>query len=183
MMQFKPEEERDIIAGCKKQNRQAQEILYRTFADKMYRICLSYSGDRDAAKDILQESFVKVFRKIDTFNEGGPIEGWIRRIVTNTAIDHYRKAEKIQKTDNYEDAAEKDIESSAEQLSLLHKEVILDFIKKLPEGARNVFNLFAIEGYSHKEIASKLNISEGTSKSQYNRARSLLKTWINEDNT
>ena len=182
MKQFGPEEERELIDGCRKQNRQAQELLYRTYADKMYRICLAYSGDRDIAKDLLQESFVKVFKKIDSFNENGSLEGWIRRIVNNTAIDHYRKATKIQTTDNFENVTEKDIESAAEQLSLLHKEVILGFIKKLPEGARNVFNLFAIEGYSHKEIANRLNISEGTSKSQYNRARSLLKSWIDEEN-
>jgi len=145
----------------------------------MYGICLSYAGDRDMAQDILQESYIKIFKRIKDFKQEGSLEGWIRRIVSNTAIDHLRKQQRIQKyISDKEEIKENSYESDA--LQNLQTEDVLDQVGRLPEGARVVFNLYALEGYTHKEIAKKLNITEGTSKSQFNRARKLLMTWLNK---
>lgn len=165
--------EKEILEACKKNKRQYQEILYRKYAGKMYGICLSYAGNRDMAQDILQDAFVKVFRKIRDFNMEGSLEGWIRRTVANTAIDHLRKNKReqnyIRETDELPDS-----EYEPEILEEMKVKDILKLVSMLPEGARMIFNLFALEGYTHKEIAEKMNISEGTSKSQFNRARKML---------
>ena len=145
----------------------------------MYGICLSYAGDRDMAQDMLQDSYIKIFKRIKDFKQEGSLEGWIRRIVSNTAIDHLRKQQRIQKyISDKEEIKENSYESDA--LQNLQTEDVLDQVGRLPEGARVVFNLYALEGYTHKEIAKKLNITEGTSKSQFNRARKLLMTWLNK---
>lgn len=167
-----------LVKGCLNNNRYSQELLYRKYASKMYHICLSYTGDRDTAKDVLQESFIKIFRGIDKFNIENSLEGWIRKIVNNTAIDYFRKQRRIGYFENIEESVNQQYLSVEEVSSDMNTEVILRCIRKLPEGARMVFHLFAIEGYSHKEIAIRLNISEGTSKSQYNRARTLLQEWM-----
>lgn len=170
--------ESDLIKACLANNRQAQEILYRRHASKMFHICLSYTADRDAAKDILQESFIKVFKSIHEFNPDKSLEGWIRRIVTNTAIDYYRREKRLRYFEDINDESNESISVPANQHKKLNTDSVLQQIKRLPEGARLVFHMFAVEGYSHKEIAGKLNISEGTSKSQFNRARSLLQEWL-----
>ncbi|PLX23702.1 MAG: RNA polymerase subunit sigma-24 [Marinilabiliales bacterium] len=171
--------EEEILKGCKKNKRIYQEILYRKYAKIMYGVCLSYAGDRAFAQDILQESFIKIFNKIQAFKSEGSLEGWIRRIVSNTAIDHLRRTQRIK---NFlfekEEIKEEAIQSDA--LENLQTQDILEQVSRLPDGARLVFNLYALEGFTHKEIAQKLNITEGTSKSQYNRARKLLMTWINK---
>ncbi|MBS4012698.1 MAG: sigma-70 family RNA polymerase sigma factor [Bacteroidetes bacterium] len=169
----------DLIIGCLDSKRQYQEILYRRFAKKMYGVCLSYAGDRDFAMDILQESFIKVFNKIDSFKNEGSLEGWIRRIVVNTAIDLIRQRKNIDKHLK-EEIVEHQGYIDSNILPRLQLQELVEFIKKLPEGARVIFNLFAMEGYTHKQIAEELHISEGTSKSQYNRARGLLKNWLAE---
>jgi len=171
--------EEEILKGCRKNKRQYQEILYRKYTKKMYGICLSYAGDRDMAQDILQESYIKIFKRIKDFKQEGSLEGWIRRIVSNTAIDHLRQQKRIQ---NYISAKEEIKERSYESDALqnLQTEDVLHQVSKLPEGARVVFNLYALEGYTHKEIAKKLSITEGTSKSQFNRARKLLMSWLNK---
>lgn len=169
----------ELIQGCKNHERKYQELLYRKYAKKMYGICLSYAADRSAAQDILQDGFIKVFNKIDTFREEGSLEGWIRRIVTNTALDHVR-----QKTRTYEFIDEnKEIEEEQMDNSILEKinsDGLFKVISRLPAGARTVFNLYAVEGYTHKEIAHKLEITEGTSKSQFKRARALLKDLLKD---
>ncbi|MFC2151853.1 RNA polymerase sigma factor [Bacteroidota bacterium] len=171
--------EEEILKGCKKNKRPYQEILYRKYAKKMYGICLSYTGDRELAQDILQESFIKVLNKIKEFKEEGSLEGWIRRIVANTAIDHLRKMQRTQYYIIEKDELKEDVKE-AEGLENLQTQDILEQVSRLPDGARLVFNLYALEGFTHKEIAQKLNISEGTSKSQFNRARKLLMTWLNK---
>ena len=171
-----PEKEDLLIKGCKKGDRDSQEALYRKFAADMYALCLSYTNDEGSAQDILQEGFLKVFRKINNFNQSGSFEGWVRKIIVNTAIDHLRKEKKIYNYIEYSNS-----ESIAENPSIyqrLNLEQILVFIQTLPEGARTILNLFAIEGYSHREISEKLSISVGTSKSQFNRAKNLLKAMI-----
>jgi len=171
--------EEEILKGCRKNKRQYQEMLYRKYAKKMYGICLSYAGDRAMAQDMLQESFIKIFNRIKDFKQEGSLEGWIRKIVTHTAIDLLRQQKRTQNfiSDN-EEINEGSYESDA--LQNLQTEDVLNQVSRLPEGARLVFNLYALEGYTHKEIAVKLNITEGTSKSQFNRARKLLMSWLNK---
>lgn len=173
--------EKEIIAGCSRHDRRFQEILYRQHARKMYGICLGYAGQRPLAQDMLQESFVKVFRSIDQYMGSGSLEGWIRRIVTNTAIDILRKQSSMKEFFPDDMGV---IPDSAENKALSNMETtdILNHISRLPEGARTVFNLYALEGMTHQEIADKLNISAGTSKSQYSRARYLLQQWVEEPN-
>jgi len=169
----------ELLIGCKENNRLYQEILYRKYAKKMYGICLSYAGDRDMAQDILQESFIKVFKSIHNYKSEGPLEGWIRRIIINTALDHLRQKTKLQKYISDKDEVIKEVEEIS-AIEKLQTQDILNQVAKLPDGARVVFNLYALEGYTHREIADKLEITEGTSKSQYNRARKLLMEMLNK---
>ena len=170
----------ELVRGCKKNKRKFQEILYNKYARKMYGICLSYAQDRAEAQDILQDGFVKVFKKMHTFKEEGSLEGWVRKIIVNTALDYMRSKTKRYKfiDENKEVEAEEGLDSSL--LDKINTDALLERIARLPKGARAVFNLYAVEGYSHEEIAEKLNISTGTSKSQYKRARSLLKNLIKD---
>lgn len=171
--------EEEILKGCKKGKRQYQEILYRKYAKKMYGICLSYAGERDLAQDMLQDSFIKIFKNIKNYAATGSLEGWIRKIVSNTAIDHLRKIQRANKYITDKDAVNEESKVLS-GLENLKTQDLLQQVALLPDGARLVFNLYALEGYTHKEIAQKLNISEGTSKSQFNRARKMLMTWINK---
>lgn len=169
----------ELVQGCRNNDRKYQELLYRKFAKKMYGICMSYAKDRSMAQEILQDGFVKVFKKIDGFREEGSLEGWIRRIITNTALDYLRKKSKLYEfIDDNREVEEERMDNSI--LNNINADGIFNLIKQLPEGAKAVFNLYAVEGYSHKEIAEKLEITEGTSKSQFKRARSLLKTLVKD---
>mgnify|MGYP000340399300 CR=1 FL=1 len=169
--------EEEILKGCQQGERLYQEMLYRQFATKMYGICMSYAGERPLAQDMLQDAFVKVFRNILNYRGDGSLEGWIRRIVVNTAIDHIRQRKNIVKLDK-ERTVLQPTHVYNDALSNIQLKELMNFIGKLPEGARIVFNLFAVEGFTHKEIAERLHITEGTSKSQYNRARNMLMGWL-----
>lgn len=166
-----------LLSGCKRNDRRSQESLYKLFAGKMYAICLSYAGERPLAQDILQESFIKVFRNIDNYKNDGSLEGWIRRIVANTAIDHIRKKKR---EGNYIDIepGNQDLQAPDSVLKMIGFNELMQQVERLPEGARMIFNMHALDGYSHKEIAERLNITEGTSKSQFSRARKLLMNFI-----
>jgi RNA polymerase sigma factor (sigma-70 family) len=171
----------ELIRGCRENNRKSQEMLYRRYARSMYNLCLIYESDHDNAKDILQDAFIKIFRSIDNFDRKGSLAGWMKKIVTNTAIDHYRK--------NYHEEQFLPIEDIVHPISdeesgdsILETDDIITLVNRLPKGARMIFQLHSIEGYSHKEIAGLLNISEGTSKSQINRAKQLLQQWIGGNN-
>lgn len=170
-----------LLSGCKKNDRRSQELLYRHFAGKMYSICLSYAGERPMAQDILQEAFVKIFKNIKFYKMEGSLEGWIRKIVTNTAIDHIRKKKR---SGNFIEMEPEDprLQASNPALKTMGFNELLEQVERLPEGARVIFNLHALDGYSHKEIATQLNITEGTSKSQFNRARKLLMNFIGNAN-
>lgn len=170
-------QEETLINGCIRKDRKAQEQLYRMYADEMYNICLAYERDRDEVKDILQDSFIKVFRSIEKYDKKGPLKAWVRRIVVNTAIDHFRRKKEADSFVDIETIAEITPGHGEHRDGQGFKDIV-NMIKLLPQGARIVFNLFALEGYSHKEIAIKLSISEGTSKSQYSRARQLLQQWV-----
>ncbi len=176
-MSIQGEPEHGVISGCIKNDRRSQALLYNHFASRMYPVCLSYAGDRPAAQDILQEAFIKVFKNISDYKNNGSLEGWIRRIVTNTAIDHYRKNRKTVSLMAAE-SDEPELQVLNPALKTMQFNELLEQVDRLPDGARMIFNLHALDGYSHKEIAKELNITEGTSKSQFNRARKLLMNFI-----
>ncbi len=161
----------EILEGCMAGRRDCQEALYNHFAPVMFGLCLRYSKDYHAAEDLLQEGFIKVFNKLDRYRGDGSFEGWLKRIFINTAIEYYRKAKQFIPVDIEE--AKMEIHDDKAIDKLAHNE-LLKLIQKLPTGYRTVFNLYAIEGYTHREVASMLGISEGTSKSQLARARTIL---------
>ncbi len=166
----------ELIKKCKAGERKAQEMLYKQFASKMLGVCLRYATGRMEAEDMLQNGFIKVFNKIGDYRFDGSFEGWIRRIMVHTSIEHYRKHHKMVLSpidEVYEQANDDHLPTSK-----LAAEELMALIQQLPAGYRIVFNLYAIEGYSHKEIAAIAGISEGTSKSQLSRARSILKEQI-----
>lgn len=171
-----PEEEK-LVRDCVRGNPRAQEQLYRTHYRVMFGVCLRYANDYESAEDILQEGFVKVFKNLKNFRLEGSLEGWIRRIMVNTALDHYRKASRLVPVTELEQARQET--DTADPVSEMASEEILQAIQELPDGYRTVFNLYAIEGFNHREIAEKLGISEGTSKSQLSRAREMLRNTIN----
>lgn len=146
----------------------------------MFAVCLRYTSDRDAATDILQEGFVKVFKSLERFSFEGSVEGWIRRIIVNTAIDHFRKAAKLFVVQDLEDIQLEDT-SANHFLGKMESEEIMKLIQKLPAGYRAVLNLYVVEEFSHKEISAMLGISEGTSKSQLARAKAHLKEMIKQN--
>lgn len=166
-----------IWEKCKSKNRQAQSELYHLFSSKMYAVCLRYARDQDEASDILQNGFIKVFQKCELFEGTGSLEGWIRKVMVNTAIETYRK-NKVQFLSTEDISGYEMNLSTSSSLHQLDYKDLLELIKQLPVGYRTVFNLYAIEGYNHKEIGEMLSISEGSSKSQLSRARTWLKDRI-----
>lgn len=169
--------ETDLISGCIAGDRRMQEELYRRFAPKMYAVCLRYANNADDAQDLLQEGFIKVYRNLHRFRAEGSFEGWIRRVFVNTSIEHFRK--KSTKLSMVTDKEENTIEDA--DITALHKlaeKDIINIIQELSPGYRTVFNLYVVEGYSHKEIGDMLGISEGTSKSQLARAKGVLQKKI-----
>lgn len=171
--------EKQLIEGCRKGNRVAQKELYEMYSRKMMGVCLRYSNDRETARDLLQDGFVKVFMNIDTYSGSGSFEGWIRKIFVNCALEHLRKSDVLKEATDLDNTAEL-IEPEASVTDYLSAQELMAIIHKLPAGFRTVFNLFAIEGYSHKEIGEMLNITESTSRSQYTRARQLLQRTIKD---
>ena len=165
-----------LLEGCRKGERKAQEHLYKTLASKMMGVCMRYAKDTYEAEDVLQMGFVKVFQKVQEFRSDGSFEGWIRRIMVNTAIESYRK--------NLRSLNVVDIDEVYDQpqttfdMSGLEMKDLMKLVQQLSNGYRLVFNMYVIEGFSHKEIAEHLGISEGASKSQLSRARAILKEKI-----
>lgn len=162
----------DLIQGCLEGNRRSQEALYQRFSPKMYAICLRYAANSDDAADLLQEGFIKVFKNLEKFRGEGSFEGWMRRVFVNTCIEHFRKKVYLNSITENEERTIEDF--SANALDNLAEKDIIHLIQELSPGYRTVFNLYVVEGYSHKEIADLLQISEGTSKSQLARAKMLL---------
>ncbi len=168
-----------IIKGCLQQRRADQYRLYAHFSKKMFGICLRYAKSYDEAQDILQEGFVKAFENLPSYKGTGKFEGWIRKIFINTAIEKYR--ERIYHL-SIDEITENDIALHYSPApDMLHTKDILQFIQNLPAQYRLVFNLYALEGYSHKEISDALSISESTSRSNLSRARLLLKEKLNKE--
>lgn len=178
--------EAELIEGCLRKNSVFQKSLYDQYSGKMYVLCLRYAGSRMEAEDILQDGFIKVFDNISKFRMEGSLEGWIRKIMVNTALQYLRKTSHTL-IDNRADAYQ-NMEIHAEDndygiLSRISATEIVKLISQLPLGYRTVFNLYAIDGYSHKEIAGILDINESTSRSQLVKARTLLQTKIKKSVT
>ena len=168
--------EHDLIEGCIRGDRKMQRELYERFAPKMYGVCLRYASNAEEAEDILQEGFIKVFRKITSYRGEGSFEGWIRRIFVNTAIEYYRKKTYLQPiTEHEENTVEGKYLSVLDNLA---EKDIIKLVQQLSPGYRTVFNMYVVEGYTHKQIADLLGISEGTSKSQLSRAKQILQDMV-----
>jgi RNA polymerase sigma-70 factor (ECF subfamily) len=167
-----------LIAACLRDERWAQKELYESYYSKLLAVCVRYSNNYEDARDILNEGFVKVFRFLDRYKIGTSLDGWMRRIMINTSIDFYRK-EMRHRSDDLETAQYK-ISEDTDIVSNYAAQEILKVIQLLPPAYRAVFNLYAVEGYSHKEISKELGVTESTSKSQYLRARAYLKDRIHK---
>ena len=169
----------DIIKRCLKNKRSAQKQLYDLFSAKMYGVCMRYAKNHHDAQDILQEGFLLVFSKLHTFNSKGSFEGWMKRIMINAATQKYR--EKISQLCVESLGDELDDSLKAIESDNIKANELVEVIQSLPTQYRIVFNMYAVEGYSHKEIAETLNISENTSRSNYFRARNILREKLDDD--
>lgn len=167
-----------MAEGCRREDRRCQEVLYTRFARRMYAVCLRYARHRAEAQDLMQDGFVRVFDKVQGFRMEGSLEGWVRRIMINTCINHYRKKSVRNEVLGTDHLAERSVAPMA--VHNLGEEELLSMVSELPDGYRMVFNLFAIEGYDHAEIAAMLGCGESTSRSQLAKARRLLQARLNE---
>ena len=164
--------ELDMIEGCKKGDRHAQKLLYDRFSGKMFALCCRYVKDKMEAEDVLLTAFTKILERIDQYKNEGSFEGWIRKVMVNESLSYLRKNKSMYVETDIEAV---DKEPNYEKLeNHLEAQDLLKLISELPSGYRIVFNMFAIDGYSHKEIGEQLGINENTSKSQLSRARSVL---------
>lgn len=172
--------EKELIQGCARGDRAAQKALYERYCRKMMVVCQRYSRSTQEAEDTLQEGFIKIFKSIGEFRAESKLETWITRIMINTALNSQRQKLYLMPM---VDVTEISLPQREEvSLSGFHLDELINMVQTLPDGCRVVFNLFAIEGYGHQEIAEMLKISEGTSKSQYNRAKTLLKAKLEREN-
>ncbi len=172
--------EKELINGCIRGDRQCQKMLFERYAGVMLTVCRRYTRHQMEAEDILQDAMIKVFRNIDRFKFEGSFEGWIRRIVVNTALKNYQKSSFQKEQIGLESYQEGAMEPKA--FSKLQEEELMDMIATLPDGYRVVFNLYVIEGFSHKEIGQQLNIQESTSRSQLVKARRMLQELLAKRN-
>ena len=171
--------EQEIVEGCVRNERYAQEVLYRQHFDTMMRMCMRYTNDRDKAMEIVNIGMLRVFQKLHTFEFRGSLEGWIRRLVFHALSDYFKKDSKYLQFLVFE---ERDQSSLEKAHSNLYAEDILKMVDTLPPASQQVFRLYAIEGFSHKEIAQNVGISVGTSKWHLSNARSILKKLIDKNN-
>ena len=169
----------EIIKGCLKGSRRDQELLYRKHSARLYAVCLQYSGNDDEAKDILQEGFIKVFKNLNNYRFEGDLGAWIRRIMVNTSLNYLKTNQKYNTSLFFTEEYLHPVSDQSPDLRL-HAKAIADLVRQLPQGYQVIFNLYAIEGYSHVEIGEILGIAPATSRSQYSRARSLLISWIEQ---
>jgi RNA polymerase sigma-70 factor (ECF subfamily) len=172
--------ERQLIEGCRKGNRLAQKELYDTYSRKMMGVCLRYAGgDRETARDLLQEGFVKVFTGMNAYSGVGSFEGWMRKVFVNCALEYLRKSDVLREAVEWEHIGDVSAPDPS-VISDMSAHELMELVQELPPGFRTIFNLFAIEGFSHKEIGEQLGIKESTSRSQYTRAKQLLQRKIND---
>ncbi len=171
--------EQELIDRCLKKDARAQKMLYDKLGPKMMGVCLRYSSSLEEAQDVLQDGFIKVFEKLGAYTGKGSFEGWARRVFVNTALDAIRRNKNLKLNQQIEDVAYS-LKSNDFILESLAAEDLLKVLQQIPHGYRTVFNLYVIEGYSHKEIAEMLDITVSTSKSQFSRAKALLRKMIEE---
>jgi RNA polymerase sigma-70 factor (ECF subfamily) len=165
----------EIIEGCVRHSRKAQQMLYDKYSRFLLGICLRYAEDKAEAEDILQDSFLKIFFGIKDFSGTGSFAGWLRKVAVNTAITHYHKNLKYRYHVEIEEYVSVETGTSSFEESFFSSEELYIVLNELPAGYRMVFNLYAVEGYKHKEIAEMLGIDTNTSKSQYSRAKAVLR--------
>lgn len=166
-----------LIDSCKRGDRASQKVLYDSLAPKMFSICIRYIGDRTAAQDVLQDGFVTLFSKLDSFKGEGSFEGWARKIFVTTALMELRKKDALKMSEELEVVRGVKAETVGQLENISYRE-LMSLVTSLPPGFRTVFNLYAIEGYSHKEISQMLEITETTSRTQLRRARLWLQDKI-----
>ncbi|WP_017259744.1 RNA polymerase sigma factor [Pedobacter arcticus] len=167
----------ELALGCQNGDRQSQELLYKTTSTKMLGICMRYAKDQFEAEDMMQTGFIKVFRKLADYRGEGSFEGWMRRIMVHTSIEFYRKNLRNLNVVDIDETHDHQASVNFDMSSINVKD-LMRLIQNLSNGYRLVFNMYAIEGYSHKEIAQTLGITEGASKSQLSRARAILKEQV-----
>ncbi|MBD2751814.1 RNA polymerase sigma factor [Spirosoma validum] len=172
----------DLLAGCLRNQRQSQELLYRQFYGYGMSVCLRYVPTRESALEVLNDGFLKVFTRLDQYDPAQPFKGWLRRILINTAVDHYRQEVRHYYHDDVEQVEQKVISESADAFSQLAHEDLMALIQRLSPAYRLVFNLYVIDGFTHEEIASQLGISVGASKSNLARARENLRVLLKQIN-
>jgi len=182
-MKLEQNELERIVKGCKLNDRTSQQRVYEMLYSKLLPVCCRYARNTDEAKDILQDGFIKVFEKIEHYNAGGSFEGWVRRIIVNTAIDSYRKKKKeflIDDESRIKDENEwEDIDNDSEYSKLAIDDIV-EAMQKLSPAYQAVFNLYVMEGYSHQEIADELGVTVGTSKSNLAKAKMNMKIMLTE---
>jgi RNA polymerase sigma factor (sigma-70 family) len=166
--------EAEVLDGCIRKNAVAQDALYQRFSPRMFGVCYRFARNRQDAEDMLQEGFIKVYTQIGQFRNEGSLEGWIRRIIVHTCINILKRNRKFAETLDIADVAEQIRVKEEAAGSYFEVRQIVETIRTLPLGYRTVLNLYAIEGYSHKEIGAMLDIGESTSRSQYTRAKAML---------
>lgn len=169
-----------LINGCVKRDRSCQQKIYELYYGKMMGVCLRYASNREEAKDLLHDGFIKVFENIGKFNFSGSFDGWVRRIMINTTIDHYRKNKNVFVKDVDEFTNLEMEEQEVEVLSQLKTEDIMKLVQQLSPAYKAVFNMYVIDGLSHKEVAEELGISIGTSKSNLAKGKQNLKKMLDE---
>lgn len=171
--------ELDLIEQCKANSPRAQKMLYDRYSAVLFGICLRYATDYNEAEDVLQEAFIKIMTKIDKYQGTGSFEGWMKRIVVNTAITNFHQSGKHKHHYDIVDIQDSNLGPKVYKEVDFTQEELMKVIASLPSGYKMVFNMYAIEGYKHKEIAEMLGIDVSTSKSQYSRARKLIQSRLN----
>ena len=172
----------DLLAGCLRNHRQSQELLYRQFYGYAMSVCLRYAPTREGALEVLNDGFLKVFTRLEQYDSKQPFKGWLRRILINSAIDHYRQEVRHHHHDDIEQAAQSAVSESADAFSQLAHEDLLALVQRLSPAYRLVFNLYVMDGFTHEEIANQLGISVGASKSNLARARENLRQLLKHIN-
>ena len=181
-----PDPYSSLIELCKKQDRRAQRELYEKLSLRMFPVCLRYLGEREKAKDVLHDGFITLFSKLGDYRGEGMFEGWARRIFVTACLMQIRKTDILKQAvqiDGESSKAEATLELDPEETAQLDADKLMELIVSMPDGFRTVFNLYAIEGFSHKEISQMLNLSEGGCRSQLSRARAWLQERINKLNS
>ncbi len=172
-----PDEQR-LITGCRKGETWAQKQVYELYASAMFSVCVRYVNDRETARDLLQDGFIKIFTKADTYSGSGSFAGWIRRIFVTTSLEYLRQNKALMESASLDESSYSIEDEDISVLDKISADDLMNCVSNLSPGYRTVFNLYALEGYSHTEIAGMLNISENTSRSQFMRARKILQTRV-----